>query len=193
MKSINYFLILLVFILGQTGCSWVESPSSREDRANLLAQIEMTQKSIQKKQKMLEPIHGVMPVANFDCSKKRIKELKAIYHVLQQIETALNNSILVWSSRVSAEEREEAYQQNARIEFSVSPDMAVENLVAIVQMIEDYQIVYPRILSVQITGTNTVEVMTGGPRGLRDGIGDLVRMERKNGEWIINNVGHWTK
>lgn len=194
MKFIAYFPILVVFILGQAGCSWIESPSSREARTNLLAQIEITQKAIQKKQNILKPVfYDGFLASEFDCSKKSVNELENIRVLLQEHEITLNSFILSYKSRISEAERKEACQHNTRIEFSVSPDLSVENIVAIVQIIEDSQVLHPRILSIQITGTNTVEVMTGKTRGPLDGMGDSVYMEQKNGEWIINNVGGWAR
>ena len=196
MKSVTYILILIVFILGQAGCSWIESPASREARTNLLAQIEITQKTIQKKQKIYALIYGNISVPEFDCSRKGIKELKSIRNVLQKYEILLDDSIRSASARISEERRKEAYCHNKRLEFNISPNLSVENLVAIVQLIEDCQVLDPYILSISITGTNTVEVMTGEDRGPLNGNGRWISMVQKNGEWIINHnegVREWIR
>jgi transketolase len=149
------------------------------------------QKRLALKCKVLEPFIPTVPDLEQDSSSMNVVELLAEYYGLGQLEAIFDRGIATFKAKISDGEREAAHKRNAEMGFGVDPRLAEEDVERVVAMIEESEILDPRILSIRSAGRNAIEVSTGGQRGPLDGHGSSIHFRKVGDQWVILDVGFW--
>jgi hypothetical protein len=122
--------------------------------------------------------------------RRTVNSLKKMRDRLSQHNGYLAKRIELYRG-MSLQEKQNFLSNNRRLFFDIfTPDLQAEDLVEIISIIEVVDVIDPRIIYIASTGTNMVEVRTGVNIPLA-GHGQILLFEKKNGRWIITDIGSW--
>jgi hypothetical protein len=188
--------LLLTVILG---CNWdaAERPSAdspEQHLDDLRRKIEAIQQQMEAKKKALLPLErvgGRVRLPEVDATRMGVNEAQQVYQCLLEYDASISKKIEVYRSFVSDEERAAAHKRNATREFEVGPEISQEDIQEIIHVIEDYDLLDPRILSMRQTDEKTVEVRTGVIRGPLDANGMRIYLIKRESGWQITHTVLW--
>ena len=120
-----------------------------------------------------------------------VEEMKRMSEILLELDAELDQQIEMRKAIVSGAEREEASKRNSALAFTIDPQLSLDDVKQIVDLIETSELLDPRILSVRSAGTNAIVVMTGEIRGPLAGGGFMIHFQKTANQWRVTHVSHW--
>ena len=158
-----------------------------------ISRVEPLQQKSALRQKVLDQYFGWVPRPQCDLSNMSFPRLLMEYYLLVKYEPKIEEHIKTIRDFVSDGDRKAAHKRNAAMGFRVDPRLAKEDAEKVVAMIEESEILDPRILYIRGAGNNAIEVTTG-VQGPRCGQGSGIHFRKIGEQWVISGVSlvKWT-
>ncbi len=155
--------------------------------------VEPLQQKTASRQKVLDQYFGRVPRPQCDLSSLSFPRLLMEYYLLVKYEPTIEEHIKTIRDFVSDEDRKAAHKRNTAMGFRVDPRLAEEDVVKVVGMIEESEILDPRIISIWSKGKNAIEVTTG-VESPRCGRGSKIHFRKIGDQWVLSDVSlvFWT-